>query len=75
MKRVTPAVLVLLAVCQSPEASRTVGGVGADIRNRPPNIEIHGGSLMYSRTPCRLPGNQCPGPMPISGLKTDYPQP
>ena len=75
MKRFAPALLVLLALCQPPEAGRVVGGAGADVGNRTPNVELHGGSRMYSKTPCFLPRNQCPGPLPVSGLTTDFPPP
>ena len=75
MKRLAATLVVLLAACQSPEASRVAGGAGADAGNRTPNVQLHGGSLMYSGTPCFLPKTQCPGPLPVSGLTIDFPPP
>ena len=75
MKRFAPAVLVTLVMCQAPESRRVAGGVGADVGNRSLNVELHGGSLMYARTRCLLPKTECPGPLPVSGLTTDFPQP
>jgi hypothetical protein len=72
MRRCAPALLLVMAMCQPPEAQRVSGGAGADVGNRSPNVELHGGSLMYSRTPCLLPRDQCPGPLPVSGLATDF---
>ena len=74
MKRLTPSILMLLAMCQAPESTRVVGGRGADIGNRTPDVEMHGGSRMYNRTPCYLPEELCPGPLPSSGLTKDFPQ-
>lgn len=73
-----PAALgvVLLAMgCHSPEAGRVPGTAGADPGNVTAAVELHAGSRMYSRTPCLLPKGQCPGPLPVSGLKTDFPRP
>jgi hypothetical protein len=75
MRRAAPAVLVVLAVCQSPESGRVSGNAGADVGNRTTTVQMHGGSRMYSGTPCFLPRNQCPGPLPVSGLTTDFPPP
>jgi hypothetical protein len=69
------ALLLVISACQPPEARRRTGSSGADVGNRTPNVELHAGSRMYSRTPCLLPRELCPGPMPTSGLTTDYPQP
>lgn len=74
MRHFAPALLVLIAMCQSPESSRVAGRVGGDVGNRSAKVELHGGSRMYSRTPCLLPRNQCPGPLPVSGLATDLPR-
>jgi hypothetical protein len=74
MKRCAPALLLVMAMCQPPESRRVPGGAGADVGNRAPDVELHGGSIMYSRTPCLLPREQCPGPLPVSGLRTDFPQ-
>jgi hypothetical protein len=75
MKRLCPVLLLLVAMCQSPESGRLTGGSGADVGNRAPDVELHGGSRMYSRTPCMIPRGQCPGPLPVSGLSTDFPPP
>ena len=75
MKRFAPAALVFLVMCEAPESHRVAGAAGADVGNRPLDVELHGGSLMYSDTPCFLPKAQCPGPLPVSGLTTDFPQP
>lgn len=75
MKRLAPALLLTAVMCQPPEVGRTTGGPGADVGNRAPNVELHAGSRMYSRTPCFLPKEQCPGPLPISGLTSDFPPP
>ena len=75
MKRFPPTLVLLAAMCQSPESGRVTGRSGADVGNRAPGVELHGGSRMYSRTPCMLPETQCPGPLPVSGLSTDFPPP
>jgi hypothetical protein len=75
MKRFAPTLLLAAAMCQSPETGRILGGSGADVGNRAPDVELHGGSRMYSRTPCMIPKAQCPGPLPLSGLSTDFPPP
>ena len=75
MKRITPALLLMVMMCQPPESRRVAGGAGADVGNRAPNVELHSGSRMYSKTPCLLPKEQCPGPLPLSGLTTDFPPP
>ena len=75
MKRLATALVLAAAMCQSPEAGRVAGAAGADVGNRSPDVELHGGSVMYSRTPCRIPKEQCPGPLPVSGLAGDFPPP
>ena len=66
--------VLALGACVSPEAKRTRGGgAGADIGNRSDSLQLHGGSLMYSRTPCLLPQAECPGPLAQSGLPKDFP--
>ena len=75
MKRIAPALLLVAVMCQPPEAGRIAGGTGADVGNRSSDVEMHAGSRMYSRTPCLLPRTQCPGPLPVSGLTTDFPPP
>jgi hypothetical protein len=75
MKQSASTLLLLAAMCQSPESGRAVGSSGADVGNRPPNVQLHAGSRMYNRTPCVIPKAQCPGPLPLSGLSTDFPSP
>jgi hypothetical protein len=75
MKRFATALLLAAAMCQPPESQRVAGGAGADVGNRSPDVKLHGGSVMYSRTPCKLPRAQCPGPLPQSGLAGDFPAP
>jgi hypothetical protein len=65
---------VMLAACVSPEAKRArTGGAGADVGNRSAELQLHGGSEMFSRTPCLLPKSECPGPLAQSGLPRDFP--
>jgi hypothetical protein len=60
--------------CQSPEGKRQRGdGLGGDINNRDPVVEMHAGSRMYYDTPCLLPDEECTGPRPASGLPGDFP--
>ena len=62
--------MLAIGACVSPEAkrARAVVAPGADIGNRSDEVQLHAGSLMYSRTPCLLPKSECPGPLPQSGL-------
>jgi hypothetical protein len=51
------AVCVAAAGCQSPEATRTLGGgPGADRGNRPANVKMHEGSRPFWKTPVVVPG-------------------
>jgi len=62
------ATAVSLAACTSPEATRVRGGgPGADMGNRDAVVEMHGGSNMYWKTPCKATEAQCPGPLPAAG--------
>jgi hypothetical protein len=66
--------LAFSVACQSPEGKRgRGGGPGGDVRNRDPIVELHAGSVMYHKTPCLLPNDQCTGPKPASGLPGDFP--
>jgi hypothetical protein len=59
---------ILLAACTPPEAARIRGGgPGADTGNRDAVVEMHGGSNMYWKTPCKATEAQCPGPLPAAG--------
>jgi hypothetical protein len=42
------------AGCGSPEATRTRGGRGADVGNRPKVVEMHEGSRPFWKTPDRI---------------------
>ena len=41
----------VLAACDSPEATRTRGGPGADVGNRGKVLEMHEGSRPFWKTP------------------------
>lgn len=59
---------LLLTGCVSPEAvRRRGGGPGADPGNHSAVVEMHAGSKMYYRTPCRTVNVKCSGPLPNSG--------
>jgi hypothetical protein len=50
------AVLLLVAACTSPEATRTRGGgPGADVGNRTRNVHMHEGSKPFAKTPQLIP--------------------
>ena len=48
------------AGCVSPEATRTRGGRGADVGNRPEIIEMHYGSDPFWKTPRHITVNHPP---------------
>jgi hypothetical protein len=49
--------LLAMAACASPEATRTRGGgAGADVGNHGSPVEIHGNLSMYHGTPHKGPG-------------------
>lgn len=57
-----------LVACTPPEAARVRGGgPGADLGNRDAVVELHGGSNMYWKTPCKATKAQGPGPLPAAG--------
>lgn len=59
------AAVALLTACPSPEAERVRGGgPGADTGNRDAVVEMHGGSVIYHKTPCLTSLPECSGPMP-----------
>ena len=75
-RTIVVALLAVVAGCVSPEAKRArTGGAGADVGNRGVFVHLHGGSLMYAGTPCLLPKFECPGPLAVSGLPGDFPEP
>jgi hypothetical protein len=51
---------VAAAGCASPEATRTRGGRGADVGNRPAIVEMHDGSEEFWKTPRRMTVNHPP---------------
>jgi hypothetical protein len=57
---------LLVLACASPEAARSPGHPGADIRNWGQPIEMHAGAEPYHDTPCveRL---ECQGPPAVFG--------
>jgi hypothetical protein len=62
------AVLLALAACSSPEATRTRGGgPGADVGNRGSPVELHAGAQPYHKTPCVTDPVECNGPPPVFG--------
>ncbi len=55
------AVLVYLAGCASPEATRTRGGgPGADVGNRAQTVQMHEGSKPFAKTPTLIPAKSPP---------------
>jgi hypothetical protein len=62
------AVVLAVMACAPPETQRVQGGgAGADIDNRSPVIEMHGGSVIYPDERCAIQGEACTGPLPVSG--------
>jgi hypothetical protein len=51
--------------CVSPESTRTRGGRGADVGNRPRVVEMHDGSEPFFNTPRRITGK----PMPLESAR------
>jgi hypothetical protein len=46
--------------CVSPESTRTRGGRGGDVGNRPQIVEMHDGSEPFWKTPERVIGKHAP---------------
>jgi hypothetical protein len=46
--------------CVSPESTRTPGGHGADVGNRPQIVEMHNGSEPFWKTPERITVHHAP---------------
>jgi hypothetical protein len=67
--RTTAACLALAVMaCAPPESQRVQGGgLGADINNRSPVVEMHAGSEIYPDERCAIQGAECNGPLPLSG--------
>jgi hypothetical protein len=62
------ASVLLAAACSPPETQRVQGGGrGADIGNRTPIVQMHGGSEIYPDQRCAVQGVECTGPLPVSG--------
>lgn len=52
---------LILAGCESPEATRTRGGgPGGDSGNRPAIVKMHEGSRQFWETPVLIPGDSVP---------------
>jgi hypothetical protein len=63
--------LIGLAACASPEATRARGGgSGADPGNHGSVTQLHAGAKMYYKTPCRTVKVKCSGPKPSGGRGT-----
>jgi hypothetical protein len=64
MKTVAFTILLVGCVaavgCVSPETTRTPGGRGADVGNRPRVVEMHNGSEPFWKTPRRITENHPP---------------
>jgi hypothetical protein len=58
---------LLLTACSSPEATRTRGRPGADVRNWGKPVELHAGAQPYHKTPCVTEPVECNGPPPVFG--------
>jgi hypothetical protein len=56
MRRLLGTFALVLAACNSPEATRTQGGgPGGDTGNRPEFVRMHEGSRPYDETPRLVP--------------------
>ncbi len=56
MRRLAATVALVLAACNSPEATRVQGGgPGADTGNRPVVVRMHEGSRPFHATPRLVP--------------------
>ena len=51
---------VVAVGCVSPETTRTRGGRGADVGNRPRIVEMHNGAEPFWKTPERITENHPP---------------
>jgi len=66
-RRLVP-LLMVLAACASPEATRARGGgPGADPGNHGSVTQVHAGAKMYYKTPCRTVKVKCSGPTAAFG--------
>jgi hypothetical protein len=63
----TAACALLIPACASPEAGRTPGHPGADVKNWGRPVELHAGAQPYHDTPCVTEGVECHGPPPVFG--------
>jgi hypothetical protein len=62
------SVFALVGCARSPEATRVRGGgPGGDTGNYGRTTELHAGSEMYYRTPCRTVKVKCSGPKAVFG--------
>ena len=58
---------LVLAACASPEAGRTPGHPGADVKNWGQPMEFHAGAQPYHDTPCVTERVECHGPPAVFG--------
>jgi hypothetical protein len=58
---------LLITACDSPEAGRTPGHPGADVKNWGRPVEMHAGAEPYHDTPCVTEKVECHGPLPVFG--------
>ena len=61
------AMTVLFLACASPEAGRSRGHAGADVKNWGHPVELHAGAQPYHKTPCVTEPVECNGPPPVFG--------
>jgi hypothetical protein len=58
---------LLFMACASPEAVRSRGQAGADVKNWGNPVELHAGAQPYHETPCVTEPVECHGPLPVFG--------
>jgi len=58
---------LLFAGCASPEAGRTPGHSGADVKNWGHPVELHAGAQPFHDTPCVTEKVECQGPPAVFG--------
>lgn len=61
------AMTVFFTNCGSPEAGRSPGHPGADVKNWGEPVELHAGAEPYHGTPCVTERVECHGPPAVFG--------
>ena len=61
------ALSILFVACASPEAGRSPGHPGADVKNWGRPVELHAGAQPYHDTPCVTERLECHGPPAVFG--------